>query len=431
MPRRLARIYLPPGPDGIVVYAGELNVECDGRRHRARGQLELHLFPEVWFGAHFKGSFRELQSVSCLPVGQLAVDIPEGASLAAPSGTILRGELPAGSSAEIRESIPHLRAGDLASTERFLIHYTGAIKPRFRVLDRVIDGSQGQIRFALPGWSLTLATVNSTGPEDFDGVIEARPTDPDVSSDQLGDLQRRLFAVLGLIAGREVAVGPVCGLDAHDMVVWAEWGSPRLRPGKGAAAWCPPHLVAAALPAIAVGYSKACADPAQEVIIERAINILMAADSAEVLDVRIPVATSGLELLAWAVLRREQGMSKKSFGELSAGAASARLCQWADIPCAIPESLPFLTARLDRLSAPSWGGPQIVFNVRNRLVHPPSDRRDPEWPSGDELVDTWQLATWYLQMAVLRLLGYNGRYWSRLRLGRSDMDVEPVPWSTK
>lgn len=429
-PQRLCRIYLPPGPDGIVVYAGDLEVAGDGRRQRVRGQLELHLFPEVWFGAHFKGSFRELGSVSFFSEREVTVAVPEGASLAPPSGTILPTELPTGNSAEIRESISHLSAGDLAAAKRFVIHYTGAIKPRFRFLEPVADGSsQGQIAFALPGWSLRLATVDSSGAEDFDGVIEARATQPDVSADEISLLQRRLFAVLGLVAGREVAVGPTCGLDAHEVVVWAAWGPPRLRPGKTVAAWCPSQLVPEALPAVAAGYTKACTDPAQELIIERAINILMAADSNEVLDVRIPVATAGLELLAWAVLRREQGMTKKASDRLSAGEAVARLCEWAEIPRAIPESLPFLAARLERIGKASWDGPEIVFNVRNRLVHPPASHSDPEWPSGEELADTWQLATWYLQMAVLRLLGYNGDHWSRLRLGRSSMDVEPVPWA--
>ena len=47
---RLEPIYAPPGPDGIVVYAGELEVRDREQLYRARGQLELHLFPEVWFG---------------------------------------------------------------------------------------------------------------------------------------------------------------------------------------------------------------------------------------------------------------------------------------------------------------------------------------------------------------------------------------------
>ncbi|MDX6708811.1 MAG: hypothetical protein QOI48_4657 [Solirubrobacteraceae bacterium] len=52
-----------------------------------------------------------------------------------------------------------------------------------------------------------------------------------------------------------------------------------------------------------------------------------------------------------------------------------------------------------------------------------------EWPSSAELKESWQLANWYLELAVLRELDYEGKYWSRLRLGRQAADLEPVPWA--
>lgn len=76
-----------------------------------------------------------------------------------------------------------------------------------------------------------------------------------------------------------------------------------------------------------------------------------------------------------------------------------------------------------------WGGPELLFNVRNGVIHPPKELADPKWPDVDELFEAWQLGTWYLQLVILRLVGYNGEYWSRLRLGRSEMDVAAVPWA--
>lgn len=59
------------------------------------------------------------------------------------------------------------------------------------------------------------------------------------------------------------------------------------------------------------------------------------------------------------------------------------------------------------------------------------ERRDiePEWPDRDELLEAWQLAAWYLELAVVRLLGYEGEYVSRLRLEGWIGDTEIVPWS--
>jgi hypothetical protein len=47
---------------------------------------------------------------------------------------------------------------------------------------------------------------------------------------------------------------------------------------------------------------------------------------------------------------------------------------------------------------------ELSINVRNKVVHPPNNIRSVEWPSGDELFEAWQLATWYLELGILRLL---------------------------
>lgn len=41
-----------------------------------------------------------------------------------------------------------------------------------------------------------------------------------------------------------------------------------------------------------------------------------------------------------------------------------------------------------------------------------------------------QLATWYLELVLLHTFGYAGQYWSRLRLGTSIWELNPVPWAS-
>jgi hypothetical protein len=106
------------------------------------------------------------------------------------------------------------------------------------------------------------------------------------------------------------------------------------------------------------------------------------------------------------------------------------LLQWAGIPVELPSQFGALAARGGRLSQSDVAGPELIFDVRNNLVHPPKRIDEPEWPDRAQLLEAWQLATWYLELALLRLLGYEGEYVSRLRLGGWDFDTEPVPWST-
>jgi hypothetical protein len=284
--------------------------------------------------------------------------------------------------------------------------------------------------WALPGWELRLAEAG--GPEavdEFSFVVEAIPHDLPLGLDAAERLCSQVFLLLSLVAGAEIGVGPAVGMDAAGRVVWADWGAPRFQP-EPVWRWCPEHLVNQALPALAVGWSSLAGDPALQRVIERADSHLLAANGPGVLDVRIPVACSGLELLGWAVLQRRQWLTRDGLGRLPAAGRVRLLLQWAGIPVGLPTQLGALAARRGRLGQPDVAGPELVFDVRNSLVHPPKRIEEPEWPDNAELLEAWLLATWYLELAVVRLLGYQGEYHSRLRLGGLIFDTELVPWST-
>lgn len=109
------------------------------------------------------------------------------------------------------------------------------------------------MRFALPGWQLTLAEVRgATDSPRFTHLIEAVPTD-DGSPGLIDELLTSLFHLLGFVAGHEVGLGAVCGLDADGAVAWVHWSASRQRPGRPGVRWCSPMEVATALPKISGG----------------------------------------------------------------------------------------------------------------------------------------------------------------------------------
>jgi hypothetical protein len=181
---------------------------------------------------------------------------------------------------------------------------------------------------------------------------------------------------------------------------------------------------------LADGFALLDEDARLQRVVTRAIHYMLAANSSEPLDVRIPVACSGLELLAWGVLQRHKWLTTDALGKLPAGAVARLVLQWAGIPIDIPEGFEALTARQTRIGQPDWMAPDVAFNIRNGLVHPPKRLDEPDWPTSVELREAWQLTTWYLELTIARVLGYQGEYWSRLRLGRTQWGTEPVPWTT-
>ena len=136
-------------------------------------------------------------------------------------------------------------------------------------------------------------------------------------------------------------------------------------------------------------------------------------------------------MLAWAILQHHGWLTSDVINQrdLNAAAKVRLLLGWAGVSTMLPaDGFDALKARSRGLPK-DWGGPEILFNVRNKLVHPPKKLAGAEWPSSGEMVESWRLAGCYLELVVLRVLGYEGEYWSRLRrLDRYGADVEAVPW---
>jgi hypothetical protein len=101
------------------------------------------------------------------------------------------------------------------------------------------------------------------------------------------------------------------------------------------------------------------------------------------------------------------------------------------IPTEVPGHFEALSSRGSRIGQSDWTSPEALFNVRNSLVHPPRKLDEAEWPTSDELVEAWQLATWILELSLLHVLGYDGEYWCRLRLVGSGWDTGAVPWAAE
>lgn len=425
---RIEPQYRPMQDGTFLYYGGPLALDIGDHHLEPLGQLEARFEPDTKLVAHVAGPFSELSALTL--VGEEAkVAVPAAASLNPPPGPALAERPEQGSWSDHPIRLNELVAGDIGRAQRFLVHVVGALEARLPRVDT--DGShQGQLLFALPGWHLVIA---DTGSDDgFPYVIDAKPSKtPTVEAVVL--LRTRLFTLLSVVAGCEVGIAATCGLDESDEVVWAEFGPPRFRRKRPGASWCPRDMTAEVLPDLADGYSAVCADPAFARVLERAIAHLHFAFASEVLDVRVPIACSGLELLGWSVLQREGWLTPEIADgrntRLPAGARARLLLQWAGIPPDIPDELPALAARAAAVGQAGWAGPEVLFKIRNDLLHPPRHVTDPEWPDSDQLLAAWQLGTWYLELVVLRCLGYTGEYRSRLRLGGWENHVEPVPWS--
>lgn len=422
--RRVQSLYRMIGEDGwIPLFDGELNVRATGGKWTAaQVQVELRLIPETKVVARVFGPAGVSAYFS--DSEELRLEVSNRTDLKPPSDSWrATGE---DQFHEFRPS--RIRLGDLAAAETFLFHVSGALDV-WADLVAVESGTQRQLGFDLPGWQLLLAPADPTPDSgDFAAAVLAEPTGDSVVEEDLERLHRWLFILLSFIAGREVGIGPVCGLNCGGSVVWTEWGAPRMGSGTPGIKWCPRLLVANAIPQLAAGFSALAEDPELEVIVDRAIGYALAANGEEVVDVRIPNVCSGLEILAWALLQREEWLLDEGVRRLKPASIVRLFLKWAGIPPTVPPTLTHLARRLKAVNRSASEGPEVLFEIRNAMVHPPKRLAAVEWPQGEELVDAWLLGAWYLELGLLRVLGYEGQFWSRVKSSRYAADVELVPW---
>jgi hypothetical protein len=286
--------------EGPVLVNGELEPELPARVEQSIDPPDLR--------ARFWGETSAAAGVRLFDARDSSIALPPDVDLTPPATTEEKHHEAGTSWIDSSVHILRLRAGDLSRAAQVAFHVSGALETL--PVRAKSDRRYAPQAFELCGWRLRLhPTGNQVDGDPFVAVIEGEPPAGGPTQESVDFLREHLFGLLGLLTNREIGIGPTCGLRG-DEVVWVEWGAPRMRSGRPGIRWAPGHIAGAALPSLALGLSELASDLAFDAIVDRAINFLMAADGGEVVDVRLPIAWSGLELLAWAVLQRENLRSR-------------------------------------------------------------------------------------------------------------------------
>jgi hypothetical protein len=72
--------------------------------------------------------------------------------------------------------------------------------------------------------------------------------------------------------------------------------------------------------------------------------------------------------------------------------------------------------------------PDAINKMRNDLIHP---KQNLAISRRKVVPESWRLAQWYVELFILALSGYNGRYSRRTRREMWIGDTENVPWARK
>lgn len=224
--------------------------------------------------------------------------------------------------------------------------------------------------------------------------------------------------------GAAPAVIVPVGFDKSDRAIWSRWAAPHTDPLPDTHwQWFDQAYGAEQLSMLLPLFYDTWSDPAWQWSLQRAIRYYADAAVMGTLERNIVLAQVALESLAFAHRANSSQQPQDGRRKPPASEQIRQLLTDLRIPTAIPGG--FAGLRKVEANAP-WDGPAAITWLRNDIVHANrrvDARRWKLWYQG------WRLALWYLELSVLAIVKYKGRFRNRL-VGEPHVGaVEPVPWA--
>ncbi len=166
--------------------------------------------------------------------------------------------------------------------------------------------------------------------------------------------------------------------------------------------------------------------PESEQLLRTATHYYLDAHGEGLLHRGLIMGTSLIELVAWDVLDAAGALPKADAFDQDFAWKVRKLLTLHGVPIVIPRSLPALQ-RLAREKG--WGdAPKALSEIRHTAVHAKRHPDGWEWGS-DVWLETGHLCDWYTDLAILIVVGYEGRYLNRIT-ATNQAEWEWVPWTT-
>jgi hypothetical protein len=426
---------IPPRREPILLHEGALELRHDALAIEAEGRIELELVPSlrVRFVMPDASVAAPVTGPSTLFVPAFRAKVPVFVTNVSLGRGTIKGSLQpssAGASlglAEIRFFVANLPdfMGD----------------PLCEVLALPSGGSQpsiwaGRVVLAAQDWRVILdergdyndvyARLNAEGGFDTTHTGSLRRVDGEAFSDtEASEMLNALAGFLGLVSGAWATPVAAIGLDGGGKVVWREWNPRWTSPWSSRL--CAFDRLKHDLSGAFAGYVERWLDAVWNEPLRISTQMYVEANGPITADTTLVLGQTLLELIAWVRFVDElQTHSPADFdhSHLKASERLRELLAWIGISPAIPTSL----SNLDQEATHrGWAdGPHAITEMRNSLVHPRHRQRLTATPVHAR-IDLQELVLWYAELALLRIIDYQGGYANRLGDKWAGV-VENVPW---
>lgn len=254
-----------------------------------------------------------------------------------------------------------------------------------------------------------------------------RRDEEDIPFDLAQGQLHKIHTFLSFVRGASVGLLLPMGWDDDGVVRWTEWGDRQVTEWKGILSWSD-RKHGNEVELAYRGFSRRWEDSYWRDVFKTCVYWYTRSNSAGAgVDGGLILTQAALEKVAAACLMEEWGsLSPDGFKKLPASDRLRLTLSRMKVPLEIPDVMPELAALA---KAFNWDdGPAAVTEVRNHLVH--ADRKSRLAGRNVPYHEAWNLGQWYLELALLNLCDFRGKYGDRRPLARRVGEVTPVPWSS-
>ena len=241
-----------------------------------------------------------------------------------------------------------------------------------------------------------------------------------------------LHVGVSLALGRWAAPMLPVGEDTTGKVVWEDWHLGHCDPARRTSPGWWHDQQHASLSDFLGRVITAFADPDRLPALRLQLMFGIAAmNDRGFVEQRVMMGTAGLEHLMWQTLVLEGGMSEGEYRDQDAHKKLRRILRDAQIPTDIDAGLLPITAGFVAEERQRQGrvldGPDVVTQIRNRLVHP-RGAQERVYRLQGLVAEVWLLTRHYLVLLILHSLGYQGSYRDLRKTRGWAGEVSNVPW---
>ena len=236
------------------------------------------------------------------------------------------------------------------------------------------------------------------------------------SVEQASSLLEVLRLFLSFARGANCGLTVVVGLNDRGKRVWETWSASRPSPWSGQRSWFDHEHGMTLAELFPRFYSRRWNAPGHHPL-TMALHWYLLSNETRILEGSIVLTQAALERLSQELVEAK--------GDRKEGAWIADALKDAGIPVMIPSELQKLKEFVNSMKFQH--GPHTLVTIRNDLIH---SKMKLETLRCEIYFQARELGLWYVELMLLRIFGYKGKYGNRLTQEWRG-EVELVPWAVE